>query len=259
MLGSGMRQLLNKARPLLIVLLALFAAEFAIRFFTVPQYLAPAPSVVLADFLANWRSLFTHLTETMTIALLGTFTGGLVALALSLIMARFQGIKSVMLPLLIGLQAIPVVAVAPFFMIWFGAGLPSKLALTFLIVYFPAVFFITGALSSRHRELEMLFQVAGASRTRIFREVYVPLAFPAFVSGMEVTASLGMIGAIVAELSGSGSGIGFVVLSASYNFNTPRMFSALALAAIASYLIVLCIGSAARQVSEHFGLAQQQD
>lgn len=228
-------------------------AEVALRLGSVPTYIFPTPSSITFDILSNSRSLLYHVGITGYVALCGLLLGGVAALLVAMLLTHVALLRRIFFPILIGLQAVPLVAVAPFFVIWFGSGLLPRVLLAALVVYFPAVIIILNALLSVRSEADKVLDTLRASRFERLRYVYIPMSIPAFASAAQVTASLAIIGAIVAELSGSASGIGFVIIQASYNFNTPRLFSSLIAAAVASYLIYSGVRFASRRVEERFG------
>jgi len=137
-------------------------------------------------------------------------------------------------PILVGFQAVPILAVAPFVSIWFGPGILGKAIMAGLICYFPATVISTDGFSRSNRDALFLLRSFGCSRWRIFSALQFPSAIPALVSAFEVSATLCTIGAVVAELSGASKGVGYLILMASYEFRTTTLFAVLAVTSFAT-------------------------
>jgi len=206
----------------------------------IPAYLLPDPlSVAVAlwhqrDLLA-WSTL-TTLTETVLGLLIGTVLGSVCALGMvfSPMMQRW------LMPLLLLSQAIPVFALAPLLVLWFGFGMASKVVMAVLVIFFP----VTAAFSDGLRRTEMgwldLARTMNASPASMLRHVRLPAALPAFGSGLRVATAIAPIGAVVGEWVGASAGLGYVMLNANARIETDVMFAALfVLAAMAIALWVL--------------------
>ena len=147
-------------------------------------------------------------------------------------------------PLLIALQSVPKVALAPILLVWLGTGIESKLAIAWLVAFFPIVVDTAAGLRSTPRELLELARSLRATRTQIFFKVQFPAALPFVVSGAKVAVTLAVIGAVIGEFVGSSEGLGNLLMSASSQINAPLAFASLfALAGMGmlAYLIVAII------------------
>ncbi len=131
------------------------------------------------------------------------------------------------LPVLVVSQAIPVFALAPLLTLWLGFGLPSKIVMTVLIIYFPVVIASFDGLSNTPKVWLTLASTMSASPTAVFRHIRLPNAMPAIGSGIRVAASVAPIGAVVGEWVGSQAGLGFVMLNANGRMQTDELFAAL--------------------------------
>lgn len=207
----------------------------------VPAYLLPDPKSVA---LALWdqrmlllQSTFTTLAETLLGLLIGTMLGAFCALG----MVFSPHLQRWLMPLLLLSQAIPVFALAPLLVLWFGFGLASKVVMAVLVIFFP----ITAAFSDGLRRTDLgwldLARTMNASRASMLRHVRLPAALPAFGSGLRVATAIAPIGAVVGEWVGASSGLGYVMLNANARIETDVMFAALfvlALMAISLWVIV---------------------
>jgi NitT/TauT family transport system permease protein len=220
--------------PLLYFMVLVCLIEAAVRLFGVPAFLLPAPSSVALEIWQTGPSILTHLLVTMGEALGGFVVGNVCAIGFAILFSNIRSLRQGLYPFIVGLQAVPLVAIAPFITIWFGPGVGGKIAMAALICYFPATVIATNGFSNVNRDGWELLVSMGASRWRIFWSLAVPSAIPGIVSALEVSATLCTIGAIVAELSGASRGIGFLILQASYEFHTAQLFAILVLTALAT-------------------------
>jgi putative hydroxymethylpyrimidine transport system permease protein len=234
------RHIAPALRPL-VTLAGLVGVWWLLQWLTgIPAYLLPDPPSV-AEALWHQRSLLawstlTTLTETVLGLMIGTLLGSVCALGMvfSPLMRRW------LMPLLLVSQAIPVFALAPLLVLWFGFGMASKVVMAVLIIFFP----VTAAFSDGLRRTDIgwldLARTMNASPAAILRHVRLPAALPAFGSGLRVATAIAPIGAVVGEWVGASAGLGYVMLNANARIETDVMFAALlVLAAMAILLWVL--------------------
>jgi putative hydroxymethylpyrimidine transport system permease protein len=175
----------------------------------------------------------TTLTEILTGLVGGTLLGSLCALS----MMFSQHVRRWLMPLLVISQALPVFALAPLLVLWFGFGMASKDVMAILIIFFP----VTAAFFDGLRRTEPgwldLAATMHASTYRVIRHVRLPAALPGFASGLRVATAVAPIGAIIGEWVGSSAGLGYVMITANAQMQTDTMFAALlVLAVIATVL-----------------------
>ncbi len=220
------------ARALTTTLALLLAWWLLVKFTAAPAYLLPDPISVAAALwhqrsLLVWATL-TTLAETILGLLLGTFLGAISALAIvfSPFMQRW------LLPLLLISQAIPVFALAPLLVLWFGYGIASKIVMTILVIFFPITAAFSDGLRRTDPGLLELARTMNASPFAILRHVRLPAALPAFGSGLRVATAIAPIGAIVGEWVGASAGLGYVMLNANARIQTDLMLAAVVILAI---------------------------
>jgi putative hydroxymethylpyrimidine transport system permease protein len=224
--------LATAARALTTTLALLVAWWLLVKLTAAPAYLLPDPISVAAALwhqrtLLLWATL-TTLSETILGLLLGTLLGATSALTIvfSPLMQRW------LLPLLLISQAIPVFALAPLLVLWFGYGIASKIVMTILVIFFP----ITAAFSDGLRRTDPgmleLARTMNASPFAILRHVRLPAALPAFGSGLRVATAIAPIGAIVGEWVGASAGLGYVMLNANARIQTDLMLAAVVILAV---------------------------
>jgi putative hydroxymethylpyrimidine transport system permease protein len=214
-------------RPL-VTLAGLIAVWWAIgRAAAIPAYLLPDPlSVARAVWhqrdLLMWSTLTTF-SETVLGLIIGTMLGAACALA----MVFSATLQRWLMPLLLLSQAVPVFALAPLLVLWFGFGISSKVVMAVLVIFFP----ITASLADGLRRTDAgwldLARTMGATPLSILRHVRLPAALPSFGSGLRVATAIAPIGAGVGEWVGASSGLGYVMLNANARIQTDVMFAAL--------------------------------
>jgi putative hydroxymethylpyrimidine transport system permease protein len=210
------------------VLLGLVALWQALVWLTgVPRFLLPPPWLVAETLVASAPLLADHAGITLVEILLGLLGGVLIGSLSALAMALLPPLQPWLLPLLVLGQTIPVFALAPLLVLWFGYGLASKVAMAILIIYFP----VTAALFDGLRRTEPgwldLARTMGATRLRMLLRVRLPAALPAFGSGLRVATAVAPIGAVVGEWVGSSGGLGYLMLQANARLQIEVMFAAL--------------------------------
>ncbi len=201
-----------------------------------PPFLLPSPGDVaakLAAIVAN-GTLWTHTLTTLQAVLLGLLVGASAALALGYLIARSPTLERLLTPYLVALQAVPIVAIAPLLVIWFGPDLTSKVIICALIVFFPMLVNTIVGVRGVAPELRDLMRSLEASRWQTLRYLEAPAALPVLLAGLKVSATLSVIGAVVGEFVSAKAGLGFLVNSSRGVFDTALMIAAvLALAALA--------------------------
>jgi len=232
----------HRALKLSLTLVALVATwELLCRALNIPVFLIPAPSQV-AWRLYEKRDLY--LIHTWT-TLYETTAGFLLAVVFGILCAAIivviPKLRDIVMPLLLVAQLVPKVAIAPLLLIWFGYGLFPKVLVAFLVAFFPIVVNGASGLASVQPELLDLGHSLQASRWQIFWKFRIPSALPELFSGMKVAVTLAIIGAIIGEFVGGNRGLGYLIIVANQELDTPLAFAAIFLlsaAGIALYAIV---------------------
>lgn len=209
----------------------------------VPPYILPGPIPVAEAFIEHTPTLLKHLATTFTEIVLGLLIGTLLGASCALSMIASPFLKRWMLPVLVISQAVPVFALAPILVLWFGYGMASKIAMAVLIIFFPVTASFYQGMRHTNPDLLELARIMGARPVTILRYIVIPSALPAFASGLRVATAVAPIGAIVGEWVGSSSGLGFYMLHANARMQVDVMFAALALLAAVSLLLYFSVDS----------------
>jgi putative hydroxymethylpyrimidine transport system permease protein len=222
------------AGALVLILVLLIGWELTVRLGNVPEYLLPAPSQIVADLRTDWVVLGPALWATLGEVLIGFVIAAVIGIGLAVALHLFSPLRRAVYPILIGSQTIPVVVLAPILVILFGYGILPKLVIVALICFFPIVVNGLDGLRAVDDDFIAVMYTLYASRWAIFRRVEFPGALPSIFSGMRIAASFASIGAVFGEWSGSNAGLGFVMLEATPNLLTARIFAAILLLTVIS-------------------------
>lgn len=193
--------------------LAIFFWYAIIQVGDLRAFILPPPDLVWQRFLraANDGSLLRHSLVTFREVLGGLGLGVLFATLLGYSLARSQRLERLLAPYVVASQSIPVVAIAPLMVIWFGPGLISKVLISGLIVFFPVLINTVVGLRGVPKDLRDLMRSLNASRWQTFRLLEMPAAMPVFLGGLRIGATLAVIGAVVGEFVGADRGLGFLI------------------------------------------------
>ena len=198
-----------------------------VEYFQVPVYLVPSPDLVIPSLIQYWPDLWENTQFTVTAVLLGFGASILTAIPMGLAIAVSRTTKQAAYPVLVFIQLIPKIAIAPLFVVWFGFALESKVMLTTLLTFFPLLLASIAGFQALDQRVLYLTRTMGASTWQTFRYVRLPSALPVIFSGLKVSATIAVTAAIVAEFVGSNSGLGYRLLVASQYLDTPLIFAIL--------------------------------
>lgn len=221
-----------KAAPW-IYTIGLFAIwELAVWLFALPQYILPAPTVVLGAILEFWPAIWKNSLQTLYTTTLGfaLAVGG--GLALGLLVGWSRSIYAGLYPLMVGFNAIPKVAVVPILVIWFGIGTIPAVLTAFLIAFFPIVVNVATGLATIEPEAEDILRALGAKKMDIMLKVGIPRSMPYFFGSLKVAITLAFVGSVVSETVAANSGLGFMMSAAQSQFNVPLVFAGLVMLAV---------------------------
>jgi NitT/TauT family transport system permease protein len=215
------------------------AWEALARLSRLPAFILPPPARVwgrLGDVLGD-GTLWRHTQATLVEVLAGLALGMAVAAALGYLVAKSPALERALTPYIVASQSIPVVAIAPLLVIWLGPGLPSKVVVCALIVFFPMLINTVVGLRSVAPELRDLMRALEAGRWQTFVKLEAPAALPVLLGGLKIGATLAVIGAVVGELVGADRGLGFLINLGRGQYDTALVFVAVgALVALAMSL-----------------------
>ncbi len=219
--------LLRHTYPIVAVLITLAVWEASVRLFKVPELVLPAPSVVFRH-IWDKRELYIAFSQPTLIEILAGFAVAAVAgIGLGILVSFSDLAKRTAYPLLVSSQMVPKVAIAPVFIIWFGTGLQAKVLISFLIAFFPIMVSTMVGLEAIEADMVRLFRSMGAGAYRTFIKLRLPAALPNIFAGLKIGMSLAVVGAVVAEFVAADRGLGYYLLYANGQLDTPGVFGAL--------------------------------
>ena len=202
--------------------------------FNVPTWLLPAPTAIWAEFVKQAYLLGKHTVTTGAGAVSGLAIGTASALILAILMVQSRVLQRILMPLLVIDQSVPKLALAPIFVIWFGTGMMTRVVIAVVISFFPIIINAIRGMTTVDRRVNDLMTTLSASRWDLLTKIQLPNAVPYIFAGLKVAVPLSVIGAVVAEFMQSDSGLGYVVLVAVGNVNTPMVFVSVLVMALLS-------------------------
>ncbi len=218
--------------PLLLLGVLALGWELTCRLLHVPAYFLPTPSAIIVALLAGWPILAVSALRTLSMALQALIVASLVANGLALTVSLSSLLERAVRPLAVALQVMPVVAIAPLFVIWAGVDHPDHaiIALAAIVAFFPIFSGAVSGLASSDPDLERLFDLYGATSWQRLVRLRLPSAVPFLLEGHKVASGLAIIGAVVAEFvagSGGAQGLAWRILEAGNRLQTAKMFAAI--------------------------------
>lgn len=220
------------APPVFAALVLLTVWECASRFELVPPDMLPAPSNVLAAGVQEWAALWRHTVPTLSATLAGFSLSVTAAFVTATLADRIGWLHRATMPLLIVSQTLPLIALAPLVILWFGFGLLPKVLLVAFVTFFPMVVGLLRGFASADPEAERLLRSMGAASWGVFRLVRLPAATASFFSALRIAITYAVVGAIFAEYAGAVSGLGVYMQQAKNVFRTDLVLAAVAVSTI---------------------------
>lgn len=233
--------LANYAPFILLVLLILAIWESAVQFSLIPSFILPAPTSIGIALIEHRQLLFgQHLIATLQEVLLGFVMSVVCGVLLGIGMFMFRPLEKAVYPFLIISQTIPLIALSPIFIMWFGYTLWSKVAVVFLTAFFPIVVSTYDGLRTSGQAYKELLLTMGAQPFQILVKTQIPLALPSFFSGLKLSIVYCVIGATIGEWLGGSKGLGYFSRRMAGNMQSAEMFAAvLLLSALGVVLFIM--------------------
>lgn len=212
--------------PALVVLALLGLWQLMVALMHWKPYFIPSPTDIASTFKDNIGEILHNCVPTIGQAALGFAVGNAAAILMSVWFVHATAARRVFYPLVIFLQSIPLIAIFPIAIVVLGNGLTTKIVMIGLITFFPTLVTLMRGLSAVDTNMLQLFQSVHASRWKIFVKLRWPNALPYLFAGLRITASVALLGAVIVEWIGSDTGLGYLIINATYQFDTPFLFAA---------------------------------
>ncbi len=230
--GAILAWLRHRGSALAAFALLFLVWEFAVHLFGIKEYLLPPPSKVWTEFAKRYATVMPSVWVTLQEIIAGYLLAVVVSIPMAFVVARSAFVERAIYPVIVFMQIIPKIAIAPLFIIWFGFGFTPKLLLVFLLSFFPIVVASLAGFKSADRDITDFARTTGASPWRMFLRIELPQALPHIFTGLKVGAALAATAAVVAEFVASDKGLGYLLLQYNGNIDTPMVFATIVLLSI---------------------------
>ena len=242
------RRRLSWAAPLGLIASIVIGWEIGVRVTETPTWLLPAPSDVARSLVEDRAILLPNALVTLTEVMLGFVSAVLAGIALGVAIYRSPTLDRLLYPIVIASQTIPIPALAPLLLVWFGYGLLPKVLVTALVGFFPIVVNTVEGLRSTDPDVVNLLRSFGASRGKVFRLAEFPSSLPSIFAGARIAVAICVIGAVFGELVGAKAGLGYLITRAIAQFETPRLVAAIVLLSLMGTSLFAGVGLVERAV-----------
>ncbi len=241
-----MTKFFERAAPFVFGLVALGLWQGAVWAFAMPSYVLPGPIAIVAAYIGDYKTLDAALLSTLTVTVAALMAATTIGVALAVAMAASTLLRAAIQPWAVILQVTPVVAIAPLIIIWVNQPFFALVVCATIVSFFPILSNTGAGLAATPSALLDLFKLNGATRWQILILLRLPGALPYFLTGLRISGTLALVGAVVAEfVAGSGgfaSGLAYRIIEASYRLEIPKMFAALLLLAVSGIVIYAALG-----------------
>ena len=235
---------LTIALPILGAASILLAWQYLLPLLGVPAYIVPTPTAIFGVFQKNFALLIDNLRPTAIEALAGFVIGNLAAVLLAVLFVHSRILQAAYFPIVLFFNTIPILALSPIIILIFGLGMTPKIVIAAVICFFPTLVNMIRGLDSAGNNEHELFRVLSATRWEIFWGLRLPRALPMLFSSLRIASATAVIGAIVGEWIGSDKGLGALIIQATFNYQSDRLYAAIVLSStlsIALFCIVVLI------------------
>jgi NitT/TauT family transport system permease protein len=241
------RKLAVEALAGLVMLFVLW--EALVRLTGVAEFILPSPLAVFRTAYLTADQLAFHTVATISGTLISLGIGAALGMAVGLLIGYSQSVSRLLYPLLGGMQALPMSAFIPIFVVWFGVNALPKVVAGALIAFFPVVVNVVTGLRTMEPELWEMLRVLGASKAQVFHKVGIPRTLPYFFASLKVAAAGAFIGNVVGEMIAAGRGLGYVLVLATTSLNMPLAFAALTLLLLLGMTLFICFDILERRLA----------
>ncbi len=233
---------LRKRFGALVIFLAFFALwESAVTLFGIKEYLLPPPSKVWTEFLRRYDTVMASAWVTAQEIVVGYLVAVVISIPLALSVAYSRFMENAVYPIVVFLQIIPKIAIAPLFIIWFGFGFGPKVLIVFLLSFFPIVVASIAGFKSTDPDIMDFARTTGAGGWKLFTKIRLPQALPQIFTGLKVGAALSATAAVVAEFVASDKGLGYLLLQYNGNLDTPMVFATIVLLSVIGLVVYYAV------------------
>ncbi|MGO4639653.1 ABC transporter permease [Mesorhizobium sp. 2RAF45] len=239
------------ALPVLGAASLLLAWQYLLPLLGVPAYIVPTPTAISGVFQKNFALLMDNLRPTLIEALAGFVIGNLAAVLLAVLFVHNRILQATYFPIVLFFNTIPILALSPIIILIFGLGMTPKIVIAAVICFFPTLVNMIRGLDSASDNEHELFRVLSATRSEIFWSLRLPRALPTLFSSLRIASATAVIGAIVGEWIGSDKGLGALIIQASFNYQSDRLYAAIVLSSCLSIVLFCAVVLVERRVIKY--------
>lgn len=234
--ARNMSRIWSRLKTPAVILALLVMWELCVRFFKVKEYILPSPIVALQHLFtaqpdANYNWL-VHIRVTLMELIISFFVTAVLGIAIAIALAWSATIRRVLMPAFVFLNSLPIVAIAPLLVLWFGYGLKTNILVAFLVSFFPIVINTTVGLSELDEDLLDLVKYLNGTKFQIFLKLRIPNSLPYIFTGLKISSTMCVVGAIVGEFVASDKGLGYIIMNSQYTMDSPPIFAGLMLVSL---------------------------
>lgn len=244
--------------PLVSLAVLLSIAETLVQTGIVKSYILPAPSQVFALIVEQGMELLFASFSTMLNAVIALFLSFVIGFLIAITLNQSKLLRDALYPFAVFFQTVPMIALAPVLVIWFGFGAPTVIASAFICALFPIIASILLGLESTESQLIEMFKLYGASRLDILLKLKIPSSLPQMFSGLRIGSGLAVIGAIVGEFI-AGGGLGAVIDSARTQTRMDKVFAAVLFSSVLGLIFFASINILSHHFLKHWHASERQN
>lgn len=236
-----LQSITNKTAPLVAIAVILLIWFLCVDREVVPAYMLPSPTDVVMAFVNNFSIMMKQAAITLQEACYGLMIGVGIAFVIASLMDRFNFLYKAIYPILVITQTIPTIAIAPLLVLWMGFGMAPKITLVVITTFFPIAIGLLNGYESVDPDAINLMRAMGAKRYQIFRYVKLPNATASFFSGLRISASYAVVGAVVSEWLGGFEGLGVYMTRVKKAYAFDKMFAVIVFISVISLVLMMLV------------------
>lgn len=231
----------NKLAPIIAIAIIILIWFLCNNFEIVPAYMLPSPVDVAKAFIDNFSVMLKQAAVTLQEAIYGLGIGIVLAFIVAALMDRFSFLRKAIYPILVITQTIPTIAIAPLLVLWMGFGMAPKITLVVITTFFPISIGLLNGFENADRDEINMMRSMGANRLQIFRHIKLPSAADAFFSGLKISASYAIVGAVISEWLGGFEGLGVYMTRVKKAYAFDKMFAVIVFISAISLLLIAIV------------------
>ncbi len=236
-----LQSIINRASPAFAIAFILIVWQLLSSTEVVPKYMLPSPIDVVLAFVNDFSLLMEHAETTLIEAFLGLTIGTVLGFVIAVLMERFHLFQKSIYPIIVITQTIPTVAIAPLLVLWLGYGILPKITLIVIITFFPITVSLLEGFQSADPDALNLLKAMGATRFQSFVHIKLPSSLNQFFSGLKISVSYSVVGAVVSEWLGGFTGLGVYMTRVRKSYSFDKMFAVIFFISLISLILMFMV------------------